>query len=70
MLSNRRSVDLLWKTDETSGRVRCTDELTALVQAALARSYLNCSTRKVVIISAPSGDTSSTREEEVAFVNW
>jgi len=42
--------------------------LTALAQPALARSYLNCSTRKVVMISAPSGDTSSTREEEVAFV--
>lgn len=42
--------------------------LTAPAQPALARSYLNCSTRKVVMISAPSGDTSSTREEEVAFV--
>ena len=42
--------------------------LTALAQPALARSYLNCSTRKVVMISAPSGDTSSTREEEIAFV--
>jgi len=42
--------------------------LTALAQPALARSYLNCSSRKVVMISAPSGDTSSTREEEIAFV--
>ena len=42
--------------------------LTALAKPALARSYLNCSTRKVVMISAPSGDTSSTRDEEVAFV--
>ena len=42
--------------------------LTALVQAALARSYLNCSNRKVVMISTPSGDTSSTKEEELAFV--
>jgi len=42
--------------------------LTALAQPALARSYLTCSTIKVVMISAPSGDTSSTREEEVAFV--
>ena len=42
--------------------------LTALAQPALARSYLNCSIRKVVMISAPSGDTSSTREEEIAFV--
>ena len=42
--------------------------LTALAQPALARSYLNCSTRKVAMISAPSGDTSSTREEGIAFV--
>jgi hypothetical protein len=42
--------------------------LTALGQPALARSYLNCSTRKVVMISTPTGDTSSTREEAVAFV--
>ena len=42
--------------------------LIALAPPALARSYLNCSTRKVVMISAPRGDTSSTREEEIAFV--
>ncbi len=42
--------------------------LIALAQPALALNYLNCSTRKVTMISAPSGDTSSTREEEVAFV--
>jgi hypothetical protein len=42
--------------------------LTALGQPALTRSYLNCSTRKVVMISTPTGDTSSTREEAVAFV--
>ena len=42
--------------------------LTAMAQSALALSYLNCSTRKVVIMSAPSGDTSSTREEEIVFV--
>ena len=42
--------------------------LTAMVRSALALSYLNCSTRKVVMISAPSGDTSSTREEEIMFV--
>ena len=39
-----------------------------MIERSLARSYLNCSTRKVVMISAPSGDTSSTTEEEVAFV--
>ncbi len=42
--------------------------LTAMVRSALALNYLNCSTRKVVMISAPSGDTSSTREEEIMFV--
>ena len=42
--------------------------LTALAQPTLARSYLNCSTREVAMINAPSGDTSSTREEDLAFV--
>jgi hypothetical protein len=41
--------------------------LTALAQPALARTYLNCSTRKVVLISAPAGDTSSAREENLGF---
>jgi hypothetical protein len=41
--------------------------LAALAQPVLARTYLNCSTRKVVLISAPSGDTSSAREEDLGF---
>jgi hypothetical protein len=41
--------------------------LAALAQPALARTYLNCSTRKVVIISTPSGDTSSAREDDLGF---
>ena len=41
--------------------------LAALAQPVLARTYLNCSTRKVVIISAPSGDTSSRRDENLGF---
>ena len=41
--------------------------LTALVQPALARTYLNCSTRKVVLISAPAGDRSSSQEEKLGF---
>jgi hypothetical protein len=41
--------------------------LTALERPALALSYLSCSTRKVVMMSAPRGDTSSTSEEEVVF---
>jgi hypothetical protein len=39
----------------------------ALAQPVLARTNLNCSARKVVIISAPSGDTSSAREDELSF---
>jgi hypothetical protein len=41
--------------------------LAALAQPALARTQLNCSTRKVVLISAPTGDTSSAREENLGF---
>ena len=41
--------------------------LAVVAQPALARTYLNCSTSKVVIISAPSGDTSSRREEDLGF---
>src|ERR1700730_639640 len=41
--------------------------LAALAQPVLARTYLNCSTRKVVLMSAPSGDTSSAREEDLGF---
>jgi hypothetical protein len=41
--------------------------LAALAQTALARTQLNCSARKVVLISAPSGDTSSAGEENLAF---
>ena len=51
-----------------TGRTILMIVLTALAQPALARSYLNCSTRKVVMINAASGDTSSTREEEIMFV--
>jgi hypothetical protein len=42
--------------------------LAALAQPVLARTYLNCSTRKVVIISdAPSGNISSSREDDLGF---
>jgi SPW repeat len=41
--------------------------LAALAQPVLARTYLNCSARKVVFISAPTGDTSSAREEDLGF---
>jgi hypothetical protein len=41
--------------------------LAALAQPALARTQLNCSTRKVVLVSAPTGDSSSAREENLGF---
>jgi hypothetical protein len=33
--------------------------LAALAQPVLARTHLNCSTRKVVLVTAPTGNTSS-----------
>ena len=41
--------------------------LAALAQPVLAETYLNCSTRKVVITSGPRGETSSTKREHLAF---
>jgi hypothetical protein len=41
--------------------------LAALTQPVLARTYLNCSTRKVVLISAPAGETSSATAEDLGF---
>jgi len=41
--------------------------LAALAQPVLAGTYLNCSTRRVVIISGPRGETSSTRKDDFAF---
>jgi hypothetical protein len=39
----------------------------ALAQPVLARTQLICSTRKVVLISAPTGDISSAGEENLGF---
>jgi hypothetical protein len=50
-----------------SGCAVLTIALAALAHPVLARTYLKCSTRKVVIISAPSGDISSSREEDLGF---
>jgi hypothetical protein len=36
-------------------------------EPALARSYLNCLTEKVVIVDAPRGSTSSSIEESLGF---
>ena len=41
--------------------------LATLAQPVFARTYLNCSTRTVVLVSAPGGDTSSAREENLGF---
>jgi hypothetical protein len=41
--------------------------LTVWTKPALARSYLNCSTKKVIIVDAPTGSSSSSTEENVGF---
>ena len=41
--------------------------VTVWTEPALARSYLNCLTKKVVIVDAPSGITSSSIEETLGF---
>jgi hypothetical protein len=41
--------------------------LAALATPVLAYTQLNCSTKKVVIISAPGGTRSSTRQEDLGF---
>src|SRR6266481_8646 len=38
-----------------------------LEESALARSYLNCLAKKVVIVDAPKGTTSSSTEENFGF---
>src|SRR5215831_10802255 len=40
---------------------------TVWTKPALARSYLNCLTKKVVIVDAPKGTTSSSTEENFGF---
>jgi hypothetical protein len=50
-----------------SGCAVLTIALAALAQPVLARTLLNCSTRKVVLVSAPAGDTSSSKEENLGF---
>jgi hypothetical protein len=41
--------------------------LTGWTEPALARSYLDCLTKKVVIVDAPSGSASSSVEEHSGF---
>jgi hypothetical protein len=48
----------------------CVFVLTAfavLAETALARNYLNCSAKKVVIVDAPRGSSSSSTEENFGF---
>ncbi len=40
---------------------------TAWAEPALARSYLNCVTKEVIIVDAPTGSSSSSTEENVGF---
>jgi len=41
--------------------------LAVWTDSALARSYLNCLAKKVMIVDAPSGSTSSSIEENLGF---
>ena len=41
--------------------------LAVWTEPAFARSYLNCLTKKVVIVEAPRGSTSSSIEESLGF---
>jgi hypothetical protein len=41
--------------------------LAVLAQPVLARTYLKCATRKVVLTSGPSGSTSSAKDEDLGF---
>jgi len=41
--------------------------VTVCTQPTLARSYLNCATKEVVITDAPKGSTSSSTEENLGF---
>jgi hypothetical protein len=48
----------------------CTLLLTAVAvwtEPALARSYLNCLTKKVIIVDTPSGSSSSSLQEKLGF---
>jgi hypothetical protein len=50
----------------------CTLLLTVVAiwtEPALARSYLNCLTKKVVIVDAPRGSTSSSIEESLGLLD-
>ena len=50
-----------------SGRFVLLIAFAVYAQPVIARTYLNCPTRKVVIVSAPSGNTQSSSEELLGF---
>jgi hypothetical protein len=57
-------------TELMRGVTKCvvlTIALAALIRPVVAYTQLNCSTKKVVIVSVPGGETSSTREEDLGF---
>jgi hypothetical protein len=45
----------------------CAPDGFSWTEPALARSYLNCLTKKVVIVDTPRGSTSSSVEEHLDF---
>jgi hypothetical protein len=42
--------------------------LAVWTETGLARSYLNCQTKRVVLVDAPNGSTSSSTEENFGFL--
>jgi hypothetical protein len=69
VLSFGGEIGLKEKLHEAQHRSRMRASLMALAvwtEPALARSYLNCLTKKVVIVDAPRGSTSSSIEENLA----
>src|SRR5712691_9367472 len=54
-------------TRSVSGCVALLIAFAAYAQPATARTYLNCSTREVVIVSKPSSTTSLSTEEDLGF---
>jgi hypothetical protein len=58
---------MLWSAATRHFRSLIPMAFAVLADTALARSYLNCPAKKVVIVDAPNGSTSSTIEEIVGF---
>ena len=56
-----------WSNEQRHSRVCVPDGSHRLDRACIARSYLNCLTKKVVIVDTPRGSTSSSVEEQLGF---